>query len=121
MPEQWIPEFCYEEDAEGITSSLPFIPVPVGKTMPELVYVFESRETGTFEPGPEGEEMPVTEMTLHQYCDMAVLKEQLDESTYDVVRNALGLEPLQSAARKGADMTYKIRENAANSNQNTSS
>lgn len=111
MSDQWIPEFCYEEDAEGITSSLPFVPVPEGKTMPELVYIFESKETGTFEPGPEGEEVPVTEMTLHQYCDMAVLKEKLSPIEYDNIRFALGLESLKNAAIKGQKITDNVRKN----------
>ena len=47
--------------------------------MPNLLYIFEARETGEFEPGPEGEDLPVTEMDLHQYADLAVLKEKFDE------------------------------------------
>ena len=111
MSQQWIPEFCYEEDEDGVTASLPFVPVPEGQQMPELVYVFESRETGTFEPGPEGEEVPITEMTLHQYCDMAVLKERMSPIEYDNVRFTLGLESLQNAAIKGQKITDNVRRN----------
>jgi len=108
----WIPEIMYEEgEGEGMTSHIPFIPVPAGQTMPILLYVFESRETGEFEPGPDGEELPVTEMDLHQYADMNKLKENLDFATYDKVRNALGLEPMRQAADKGAQITDNIRKN----------
>ena len=79
--------------------------------MPEILYIFESRETGEFEPGPEGEDLPVTEMDLHQYADMSILKERLDEATYDKVRNSLGLEPLKTATTKGEKITDAIREN----------
>ena len=71
--ENWVPEIMYEEaQDEGLTSHIPFIPVPPDMEMPSLLYVFESRETGEFEPGPEGEELAVTEMELHQYADMNV-------------------------------------------------
>lgn len=112
----WVPEIMYEgETEESLTSNIPFIPVPGGEEMPKILFIFESRETGETEPGPEGEELAVTEMDLHQYADMAVLKGNLDPETYDTVRLALGLEPLQDAITKGADMTYKIKEKVATS------
>ena len=109
MSQQWVPEFCYEEDDGGITSSLPFVPVPEGEKMPEIIYVFESRPTGEFEPGPEGEDLPVTEMELHQYADMAILKEKLTFIEYDNVRYVLGLEPLTNAVQKGKKITDNVR------------
>ena len=108
----WIPEIMYEESHdEGITSQIPFVPVPEGETMPNLLYVFESRETGEFEPGLDGEEVPVIQMDLHQYADMAVLKEKLNLELYDAVRMALCLEPMSTAAVKGRAITNKIRGN----------
>jgi hypothetical protein len=108
----WIPEIMYEgEGDDTLTSNIPFIPVPEGEEMPEVLFVFESRETGDVEPGPEGEELPVTELELHQYGDMMVLKEKLDSETYDRVRGALGLEPMTSASRKGAEISERIKQN----------
>jgi len=107
----WIPEILYEEAADDcLTSNIPFIPIPEEEEMPALLYVFESRDTGEFEPGPEGEDLPVTEMELHQYADMAVLKKHLDLEAYDKVRSALGLEPMMSAVDKGRDITNNIRQ-----------
>ena len=114
MPnDNWFPEIMYEEPSEedGLTSNIPFIPVPNNQEMPKLLYVFESRETGEFEPGPEGEDLPVTEMELHQYADMAVFKKKLDIESYDKIRIVLGLEPMSSAVVKGKKITDKIREN----------
>ena len=112
MSKKWIPEIMYEDtEEEGLTSHIPFIPVPSGEEMPKMLFVFESRETGEFEPGPEGEELPVTEMDLHQYADMLTLKENLDSETYDKVREVLGLEPLKSAAVKGKKITDNVRKN----------
>lgn len=109
----WIPEIMYEDanQEDGLTSHIPFIPVPEYESMPEFLFVFESRETGEFEPGPDGEDLPVTEMDLHQYADMAILKEKLSAQAYDVVRQALGLEPLKTAVEKGKKITDSVRNN----------
>ena len=106
----WMPEIMYEEE-NGISSKIPFIAVPSGKKMPKLLFIFESRETGEIEPGSDGEDLPVVQLDLHQYADMVVLKEKLDADTYDRVRAALGLEPVASAASKGAKITQNIRKN----------
>ena len=112
MSNQWVPEIMYEDSGEeGLTSHIPFVPVPENEKMPQILFIFESRETGEFEPGPEGEELPVTDFELHQYADMAVLKENLQSDIFDAVRAALGLESLASAAEKGRAITSKVREN----------
>ena len=108
---QWIPEIMYEEGADGAGSHIPFVMVPESEEMPQLLYIFESRETGEVEPGVEGEEVPVVQWDLHQYADMAILKDKLDVAIYDKIRKALGLEKLSNAARTGAQITEKIRDN----------
>lgn len=106
----WVPEIFYEEaDETGLTSHIPFIAVPENEEMPTMLYIFESRDTGEFEPGPDGEDLPVTQIDLHQYADMVALKERLDLETYDRVRIALGLQPLAEAAAAGARITERIR------------
>ncbi len=110
--QHWIPEILYEDPSEiGASSTIPFIPVPENEEMPQLIYIFESRETGETEPGPSGEELPVTELELHQYADMAVLKESLTTELYDRVRVALGLETMSSATKKGRNITNNVRDN----------
>jgi len=111
MSENWIPEMLYEEGEDGESSAIPFIMVPPGEEMPKLLYVFESRDTQQFEPGAEGEEIPIIEWDLHQYADMVVLKDGLDLETYDAVRECLGLEPLNVAVEKGIKITNTVREN----------
>lgn len=110
----WYPEICYEEAEGGVVSKIPFIPVPADQAMPAILFIFESRETGEFEPGLDGEDVPVMELDLHQYADMAILKKNLGKEYYDAVRAALGLEPLKDAAEKGAQITQSIRENIGN-------
>ncbi|HCT54271.1 MAG TPA: hypothetical protein DF712_17625 [Balneola sp.] len=111
MGSNWIPEIMYEESDEGSSSNIPFIMVPKEQVMPKILFIFESRETGEFEPGSEGNEVPVFEWDLHQYADMLVLKEGLDSETYDKVRSALGLEPLKVAAEKGLKIGQNVRSN----------
>lgn len=107
----WIPEIMYEESDDGMTSNIPFIMVPKGQKMPNVVFIFESRETGEFEPNEEGDPVPIMEMDLHQYADMQILKEGLDSNTYDVVRNVLGLQPLREATAAGKKISDKVRKN----------
>ena len=78
--------------------------------MPGMIFIFESRDTGEFEPGPNGEDLPVTDLELHQFCNMSTLKSKLSTEEYDRVRAVLGLEPLKVASQKGTKITQKIRE-----------
>ena len=107
----WRPEIFYEETDSGLAGNFPFIPVPASEKMPTLLYIFESRDTGETEPGPDGEELPITEMVLHQYADMNQLKEGLTQDEFNKVRNVLGLENLRSATKKGEKITESVRKN----------
>ena len=106
----WIPEIMYEDDVGGLSSHIPFIHVPYDNEMPKMIFIFESRDSGEVEPGPDGEDLPVVELDLHQYADMSILKDGLDSKTYDLVRSVLGLEPLGSAVKKGQDITQAVRD-----------
>lgn len=107
QPKNWIPEIVYEE-GEG---QLPFIHVPPDQEDPRLLFIFISHQTGEFEPGSDGEEVPVLEMDLKQFVDLSLLKGGLTEQEYDKVRSVLGLEPLRQAAEKGKKITQAVREN----------
>ena len=63
MSKNWIPEIMYEETEDGISSHIPFVMVPPGENMPLLLYVFESRETGEYEPNLEGNPVPIISVT----------------------------------------------------------
>jgi len=120
MSSQWIPEIMYEESEYGISSKIPFILVPQEQKMPQLLFVFESRETGEFEPGLDGEDIPILEMDLHQYADMKVLKDNLPTDLYDQVRICLGLDTLASATNSGKRITDSIRKNIEEKTRATS-
>ena len=108
---KWIPEICYEEDANGLSSHIPFIQVPRDQEMPCFLFIFMSQETGEFEPGEDGNPLPIYDMDLHQYADMAKLKEKLTPKVFDKVRIALGLEQLATAQSKGKEISEKVKQN----------
>ena len=110
MSKHWVPEILYEEAEQGLTSKIPFVSVPETEEMPSLLYIFESRETGETEPGSDGEDLPVTEITLHQYVDMETLKKKLTSIEYDNVRWVCKLGPFAEAAAKGKEITQSVRE-----------
>jgi hypothetical protein len=105
----WIPEICYEEVEDGLTSHIPFIEVPDDAEMPKVLFIFESSNTGETEPGLDGEEIPIIELNLHQYANMNTLRDQLPTSVYDTIRQALGLEPLLTAVEGGKKITENVR------------
>jgi len=114
MKNNWVPEIYYEEaDENGLTSHIPFIAVPDDEEMPKILFIFESRETGEVEPGPNGDDLPVTQMDVHQYADRAVLKDGLSPELFDEVRSVLGLQPRAEAAEAGRRITDRIRANLA--------
>jgi len=107
----WVPEIFYEEASDGITSHIPFIVVPDKQEMPPVLFIFESRETGEFEPDTEGNELPINEITLHQFADMQILKDKLSVEEYDQVRVILGLLPLEEAIKSAKPINDRVIEN----------
>jgi len=76
-----------------------------------MLFIFVAHQTGEFEPGSEGEDVPVIDMDLKQFVDLGLLKTGLNEQEYDKVRSVLGLEPLRQAVEKGKKITQAVREN----------
>jgi hypothetical protein len=108
---QWVPEIYYEEDSDGLTSHIPFIAVPPGEKMPNILFMFGSTETGEEEIGSDGEPLPIVDLDLHQYGNMNILRDNLTTELYDKVRRCLGLEPLADATKKGQKLTQNVRSN----------
>jgi hypothetical protein len=111
----WIPEIVYEEMEGGGSSKIPFIHVPTDVEDPPLLFLFLTRQTGEIEPGPEGEDIPVVDMVLHQYIDMQRLQDSLSAEDFDKVRAAVGLERRASAAQKGKALTDNVRSHVERS------
>ena len=112
----WIPEIMYEEDPNGTSHALPFVLVPDQEEMPKLLFIWEHRDTGEKEPGPDGEDVPIVEAELRQYARMDLLKDKLAAEDYDKVRTALGLDPMKAAVQKGRDLTNRVRDAVTKNN-----
>jgi len=110
---EWIPEIFYEELEPGKASPIPFILVPEDQEMPAMIFIWEHANTGEFEPGPDGEELPIVDAELHQFARMDMLKERLSGKDYDKVRAALGLKPLKEAHHLGTGITERAKAQAA--------
>jgi hypothetical protein len=104
-----IPVIYYdEEDQGGGTNPIPYIPMEVGEDWPFILFIQEYRDTGEFEPDSDGNPQPICDMYMHKFVDMEYLKEKLDPATNDVIRVALGMEPLLKAQEKGAAILDKV-------------
>jgi hypothetical protein len=87
--DKWIPEIFYEEDNKGLTGGLPFINVPKDRSMPSCMFICEVRPV--YEEDNEIEK----EVIAHSLANMSVLKQKLDQETYNKVRTAIGLQPIK--------------------------
>ena len=87
--DKWIPEIFYEEDNKGLTGGLPFINVPEDKSMPSCMFICEVR------PVSEEDNEIEKEVIAHSLANMTVLKQKLDQETYNKVRAAIGLQPIK--------------------------
>ena len=87
--DKWIPEIFYEEDNKGLTGGLPFVNVSEDRSMPSCMFICEVR------PVSEEDNEIEKEVIVHSLANMSLLKQKLDQETYNKVREALGLEPLK--------------------------
>ncbi len=87
--DKWIPEIFYEEDNRCLTGGLPFVSVPEDRSMPSCMFICEVR------PVSEEDNEIEKEVVVHSFANMTLLKQELDQETYNKVRQALGLEVLK--------------------------
>lgn len=103
------PVIYYEETQEGEpVNPIPYIPMDKEEEWPFILFIQEYRDTGEIEPDDEGNPQPICDMFMHKFIDMEFLKEKLDPETNDIVRVALGMEPLKVAQEKGAKILDKV-------------
>ena len=108
-----IPEILYEEPKRGEQPSpFPFIEVKVGKKMPPVLFIEEFQHTGESEPDEKGNPQPIVDRVMHKYVDLEVLKEKLPPHLNDLVRVALGMQPLKKAQEAGQKILDKVGANA---------
>lgn len=108
-----VPEILYEEPGKGEKPNpIPYIEVPTGKKMPPVLFIFEYRHTGETEPDEKGREQQVIDQIPHKYVDLEVLKEKLPPNLNDIVRVALGMQPLKKAQEAGQKILDKVHAGA---------
>ncbi len=111
---EWHPEIMYQDD-----SMVPFVEIPVDQDMPDKLFMWGYKHTGEVEPGPEGEDVPVCDTDIHLYIHYNTLKDAVDPALLDLIRVAVGLEPLASAKKKGEAITKRVLENIDGSQENS--
>lgn len=102
-----IPVILYETEEQ----TLPYIEVEQNDSMPPVLFIQEFKFTGEFEPDAQGSEQPIVDMSVHMYANMEFLSNKLSSETYDDVRVAMGLKPLQQAREEGQKVLDKIYSN----------
>jgi hypothetical protein len=87
----WWPEICYFEPSQvdEEASMFPFIDVPAEEKMPAMLFIMEKRDTNEFEPGPQGEDLPVSSLNLINYGNLVYLKENISAEIYSQVVEVL--------------------------------
>ena len=110
-----LPIILYEapsdENKTGI--SIPYIEVPKEGQMPPVLFIFEYKHTGEFEPDEKGNEQAIVDQLVHKYCDLEFLQAKLGPELNDQVRVALGMKPLAVAKVEGQKIMDKVMFNIA--------
>lgn len=107
-----VPELLYEEPRPGERPSpFPFILIKKNKSMPPVLFIEEHKETGETEPDEKGNPQEILDVLMHKYVDMEVLKEKLPPNLNDIVRTALGMQPLKKAEASGQAILDKVQDN----------
>jgi hypothetical protein len=85
--------------------------LPKGYDAPSVLFVFSNKETDEKDVNEAGEEVPVVEVELMQYANINLLRDNLPVSTYNEIRQALGLKSLEEALSAGKKITDTVRKN----------
>jgi len=104
-----IPEILYEEPSVGGKGNpIPYIDVPKTKEMPPVLFVFEYKRTGEYEPDSKGKPAEIVDQIPHRYADLEYLFLRLDPSLHDIVRCSLGMKPKNQAEQDGAAVMERV-------------
>ena len=84
------PSIYYEEDANGLTSGLPFMNIQKGDNIPGVLFIAAAFDSDELVEGSENE--VVKDVVFQSFYNSELLRNKLDEDTFDKVRVALGLK-----------------------------
>lgn len=107
-----IPVILYEEPRSGLKPNpIPYIEISKEGKMPSVLFLFEYKHTGEFEPDSAGEEVEIVDQLPHKFVDLEHLKEKLPPHLNDMVRVLLGMKPLTQAQEEGQVILDKVWKN----------
>lgn len=109
-----VPVILYEEPKGGEKPNpIPYIDVPAQGKMPPVLFIFEYRQTGEYEPDSKGNPVEIVDQIPHKYVDMEHLKDKLPPHLNDMIRTLLGMKPLKEAQKEGQVILDKVNKNVA--------
>jgi Zn-finger domain-containing protein len=107
-----VPTILYEEPRPGEKPNiLPYIEVSLDGKMPPVLFIFEYKQTGEFEPNSSGDPIEIVDQVPHKYVDMEHLKEKLPPHLNDMIRTLLGMKALKEAQKDGQVVLDKVNKN----------
>lgn len=107
-----VPTILYEEPRAGEKPNpIPYIDVSREGKMPPVLFIFEYKQTGEFEPNSSGDSVEIVDQIPHKYVDMEHLKDKLPSHLNDMIRTLLGMKPLKEAQKDGQVVLDKVNKN----------
>jgi hypothetical protein len=82
---KWIPEIFYEENPDGLTSHVPFINIPEGEEMPDVLFFFGVKKATDTKQETEN----VFDITLHSYYNSNTVKETLTPEEFAKLKSRI--------------------------------
>lgn len=108
-----VPTILYEEPQAGLKPNpIPYVEVAQNGKMPPVLFIFEYKRTGEFEPDMKGNPVEIVDQIPHKYVDLEHLKDKLPPHLNDMVRTLLGMKPLKEAQMEGQVILDKVMKNA---------
>lgn len=109
-----VPTILYEEPKAGERPNpIPYIDVAKDKEMPPVLFIFEYKQTGEYEPDGRGNPVEIVDQIPHKYVDMEHLKEKLPPHLNDMIRTLVGMKPLKEAQKDGQVIMDKVNKNVS--------
>lgn len=84
------PSIYYEESPEGLTNGFPFMNIEKGKNAPAVLFIASVYDSEELVEGTSDE--TVKDVFIQSYYSSTLLKDRLDEDTFNKVRESLGLK-----------------------------
>ena len=81
------PSIYYEENHDGLTNGFPFMQIDRGQSSPGVLFIASVFDSEDLVEGSDTE--TIKDVVVQSYYNSDFLKENLDEETYQKVRNTI--------------------------------